>query len=176
LRVVLRAIVRYGRRPVLAAFIAAFALVGARPATPSQAGMAQPTAATCGVERWTVKTLQDRPRLLRARTITIAHLVSLRPPRYLPPTRLPFEYHVFTVVASVTLVRLERDSDFHLVLRQGASHMIAEAPAPGCISRATRYRRRQMANSRTAVRLCPKARVTGVVELHPILDFVCLAS
>jgi hypothetical protein len=51
-------------------------------------------------------------------------------------------------------------------------------------------RRRQMANSRKVVRLCAKARVTGVaffdfqhgqtgvapnaIELHPILDFVCL--
>ena len=30
----------------------------------------------CGVERWTVKTLQDRPRLLPLRDVTIAYLVS----------------------------------------------------------------------------------------------------
>src|SRR5919201_5943389 len=68
-------------------------------------------ALACGVERWNVKTLKDRPHLLRAQPTTVAHLVSLPAPRTLPQTRLPFEYHVFRVAAAVTLNRLESDQD-----------------------------------------------------------------
>ena len=145
--------------------------------------------AACGVERWTVKTLQDRPRLLPAKITTIHFLVTRPAPSTLPRTRLPFERHVFTVTAAVTLVRQEQDSDLHLVLRAGADHMIAEAPSPSCDSRTTPLRRRQMRTARSAVRLCAHARVTGVaffdfdhgqtgvapnaIELHPILRFHC---
>jgi hypothetical protein len=61
----------------------------------------------CGIERWTIKTLQDRPRLLPIRTVTIGYLVSRPKPLSLPPTRLPFERHLFRVTAAVTLVRPE---------------------------------------------------------------------
>jgi hypothetical protein len=144
----------------------------------------------CGVERWTVKTLQDRPRLLPARKTTIHHLITRPAPSSLPDRRLPFERHVFTVVAAVVLVRPEADSDLHLVLQQGGNHMIAEAPAPYCDKHATPLRRRQMRAARSRARLCARARVTGVaffdydhgqtgvapnaIELHPILRFRCL--
>ena len=150
------------------------------------------TAGACGVERWTVKTLQDRPRLLPARKTTIHYLITRRAPSSLPDTRLPFEHHIFTVVGAVVLVRLEDDSDFHVVLQQGGNHMISEAPAPYCTSRATPLRRRQMRIARSHVRLCARARVTGVaffdfdhgqtgvapnaIELHPILGFRCLSG
>ena len=111
------------------------------------AGIVAPTSGAtskygCGVERWTVKTLQDRPRLLPARKTTIHYLVTRPAPSSLPDRRLPFERHVFTVVAAVVLVRPEDDSDLHLVLRQGGNHMIAEAPAPYCDRHATPVRRR----------------------------------
>ena len=159
------------------------------------AGLSTPTGhassrAACGVERWTVKTLQDRPRLLPARKSTIHYLVTRPAPAHLPDTRLPFERHVFTVYAANTLVRPEADSDLHLILRQGGNHMIAEAPSPSCDSRATPLRRQQMRVARSHVRLCARARVTGVaffdfdhgqtgvapnaIELHPILGFTCL--
>jgi hypothetical protein len=145
----------------------------------------------CGVERWTVKTLQDRPRLLRVRRATIAYLTSRPAPSFLPNYRLPFERHVFRVRASVELVRLEDDRDFHVVLSDVHRRtMIAESPAPGCTSGATPVRRRQMATARRAVRACPGiATLTGVaffdffhgqtgvapnaIELHPILAFRC---
>jgi hypothetical protein len=38
------------------------------------------TRVLCGVEHWSVKTLQDRPRLLPVRRTTVAHLASLPPP------------------------------------------------------------------------------------------------
>jgi hypothetical protein len=146
----------------------------------------------CGVERWTVKTLQDRPRLLANRLTTVKYLVTRRPPSHIPSTRLPFERHIFTVVARVVLVRPEADSDLHVVLQSGRNHMITEAPAPYCDSRATPLRRRQMRVARNRVRLCARARVTGVaffdfdhgqtgvapnaIELHPILRFACLTG
>ncbi len=117
-------------------------------------------------------------------------LGRVRAPASLPDTRLPFERNVFQVTARVTLVRLEDDTDFHLVLRDGSAQMIAESPLPACARRATAVRRRQMANAREVVRVCGRARVTGVaffdfahgqtgiapnaIELHPILAFRCV--
>jgi hypothetical protein len=100
------------------------------------------TGGACGVERWTVKTLEDRPRLLPNRLTTVRYLVTRRAPSYLPNTRLPFERRIFTVVARVTFVRVEADSDYHLMLQEGGYHMIAEAPAPYCDARATLHHRR----------------------------------
>jgi hypothetical protein len=146
----------------------------------------------CGVERWTVKTLQDRPVLIPAQKTTIAYLTSRTPPASLPSTRLPFERHIFTVTAAVVLIRHEDDDDFHVVLSDGRRTMITEAPAPECDSRAYPRRQTQMAAARQALRICPRARVTGVaffdfehgqtgvapnaIELHPILGFRCLTG
>src|SRR5947208_9961086 len=91
----------------------------------------------CGVERWAVKTLQDRPVLRPARPTTVRFLVTRRPPAHLPATRrLPFERNVFTVVAAVTGIRAEDDGDLHLLLRSGRFQMIAEAPQAVCTTRA----------------------------------------
>src|SRR4051794_12737545 len=70
--------------------------------------------------------------------------------------------------------------------------MIAESPAPSCTKAAPALRRRQMAAARAGVRVCNRARVTGVafldvnhgqtgvaanaIGLHPILGFRCLRS
>ena len=146
----------------------------------------------CGVERWDIKTLKDRPLLLRAKPTTVAFLTSLpRPKPFPPPARLPLERQIYTVVAWVTLDRTEVDLDHHLVLRAGGKTMIAETPSPVCTVGATAYRRKQMKNARAAARICSKAHVTGVaffdykhgqtgvapnaIELHPILEFACLS-
>src|SRR5436190_23510339 len=71
----------------------------------------------CGVERWTVKTLQDRPSLFPIRTVALRFLVTRPAPASLPVMRLPFERHIYRVVAAVVLVRPEDDGDYHLVLR-----------------------------------------------------------
>ncbi len=172
------------------AALAASAQTAQRSAGSSRASSRVTTA--CGVERWTVKTLQDRPHLLPARKVKIHYLVTRPAPSSLPDTRLPFEHRVFTVVAAVVLVRPEDDSDLHIVLQQGGNHMISEAPSPACDSRATRTRRREMRIARSHVRLCARASVTGVaffdfphgqtgaapnqIELHPILGFRCLSG
>jgi hypothetical protein len=150
---------------------------------------ARPTRALCGDERWTVKTLQDRPRLLPVQTTTVRYLSRLRPPASLPSTRLPFEHHVFRVFAAVIAIYPEDDGDLHVILSEGGHTMISEAPEPGCTARATSLRRAQMARVRRSVRLCRHAVVTGVVffdflhgqdgvapngiELHPLLSFRC---
>jgi hypothetical protein len=119
-------------------------------------------------------------------------LVSHERPTALPATRLPFERHIFSVDAAVTLVRQEADEDFHLVLQSGPDHMIAESPSSACAGGATPYRRRQMREAREKLRLCSHARAVGVaffdfkhgqtgvapnaIELHPILDFACLSG
>jgi hypothetical protein len=144
----------------------------------------------CGVERWTIKTLQDRPTLLPAQVTTIHYLVSRPAPSSLPYARLPFERHIFTVTAAVTLVRPEADGDLHLVLWTGGDHMIAESPNPSCDARATSLYRAEMTAARQRIRLCARAHITGVaffdfdhgqtgvapnaIELHPILSFRCL--
>ena len=167
------------------------ALIVALAALASATSAAPAPAPSCGTERWTVKTLQDRPRLIPVRDTTIAFLASRSAPSSLPDTRLPFERHIFRVRAAVTLVRLEDDSDYHVVIQdtQGQT-MITEAPLPACASRATALRRKQMGVARAAVRVCARAVVTGVaffdfqhgqtgvapngIELHPILGFRCL--
>jgi hypothetical protein len=110
----------------------------------------------------------------------------------MPSTRLPFERHVFTVVARVTFVREEADSDYHFILSEGSHQMIAEVPAPYCDHAATLHYRRLMAQARRAAKTCTRARVTGVaffdynhgqdgvapnaIELHPLLRFACLTG
>lgn len=144
----------------------------------------------CGVERWSVKTLQDRPRLLRARRTTVHFLVTRPAPHPLPATRTAFERHRYVITAAVSLVRAEEDGDLHLALQAGADHMIAESPSPSCDGHAAPLYRREIASARARIRLCARARITGVaffdfdhgqtgvaanaIELHPILGFRCL--
>jgi hypothetical protein len=145
----------------------------------------------CGVERWKVKTLQDRPTLLPVQATTIASLISQPKPSPLPGDRAPFERHQFKLTAQVTKVLSEDDGDLHVVLQDAAGHtMIAEAPTATCNTAATAYRRNQMAQERATVTVCTKAEITGVgffdffhhqtgvapneIELHPILSFKCL--
>jgi hypothetical protein len=176
------------RLPILLLLVAT---LGASAATAAASGSGSSTRSSgaCGVERWAVKTLQDRPHLLPNRLTTIKYLVKRRPPTSLPSTRLPFERHVFTVNARVTFVREEADSDFHFILQERGYHMIAEAPARYCDGGARPLYRREMAAARHAARSCARARVTGVaffdydhgqdgvapnaIELHPILRFAC---
>ena len=87
------------------------------------------------------------------------------------------------MTAAVVLVRAEDDGDFHVVLRSGRDQMITETPSPSCTGGATPMRRNEMARARGLVRVCARARVTGVaffdfphgqtgvapnaIELHP---------
>jgi hypothetical protein len=182
------------RRVVVVLVVAALAAIGARVASPSPQRQARFSAAlTCGVERWSVKTLADRTYLLPARATTVQQLASLPAPAVLPASRrLPAERRIWSVIASVTLKREEDDLDYHLVLRSGAHTMIAETPSSLCTSGATPLRREQMRAARGVARVCRRARVVGVgffdynhgqtgvapngIELHPVLGFACLSG
>lgn len=94
---------------------------------------------SCGVERWSVKTLTDpaagQVDLTRYRT-NIPTLVSYTPPATIGPRSAPNETHVWQLSGTRLIgYKLEPDSDIHLVLRSTlGSHptMIAEIPDPGC--------------------------------------------
>jgi hypothetical protein len=190
-RVVLTLVRR--RRIAAVVLVAAIAAVAARVAAPAPSHAARFSAAlSCGAERWSIKTLKDRPLLQRASPATVAQLTRLRAPRALPPARrLGAEHRIYSVVASVTL-KPEADLDYHLVLRSGAHTMIAETPSPLCTSGATPARRQQMVAARKAAKPCARARVVGVaffdyrhgqtgvapngIELHPVLGFACLTG
>jgi hypothetical protein len=76
------------------------------------------------------------PRHQPGRNSTIAALTSLPAPASLPSNNRvqPTETTVFRLQATLTEYKLETDSDFHLVLSDGAGHtMIAEIPDPACV-------------------------------------------
>lgn len=126
----------------------------------------------CGVQRWTVKTVQDAPMLhLRARTVTVAALDAMTPPASLPNVRQPPEFQVYRL-KGVTLDRfkLETDSDIHLGITQGGAHMIVEFPdAPACTAKApAKYRDRMVAARVALMAACgvPKSGQIYSTALH----------
>lgn len=94
------------------------------------------SASGCGVERWSIKTLTDpgaNQVNLTPQQTWISDLVSIAPPIE-PTDRVgPTETQTFTLPGVVTFVKLEADSDYHLVVQdpQGNS-MIVESTAPSC--------------------------------------------
>lgn len=94
----------------------------------------------CGVERWAVKTGTDPDAAqvnMTAQLSTVAELAALPAPPPDPPARVlggP-EFQVFTIDATVSAVKIEADSDYHLALADDQGNtMIAEAACPGCAS------------------------------------------
>src|SRR5712664_1720037 len=97
--------------------------------------------AQCGVERWSVKTGTDPDsglvNLSSTTPTPISSLTSLTAPSPIPPNNRvqPTETTVWVINATLTQYKLEGDSDYHLILDDGAGHtMIAEIPSPGCVS------------------------------------------
>jgi MYXO-CTERM domain-containing protein len=102
-------------------------------------------ALACGEERWAVKVGTDEDAALVDPTVldaTVAQLVSFPAPPVLPSTRrvVPYERRVYRL-AGVVLDRykLETDSDYHMVISEGAQTMIVEIPAPGCVDAASSF-------------------------------------
>lgn len=94
---------------------------------------------SCGVERWSVKTLEvsDEAKVdLKPVPASVESLRELpRPPEPERSTRAPGEEEVYRVTADLLGWTSESDGDLHLVLAQPgdqAETMIAEIPAPGC--------------------------------------------
>jgi uncharacterized membrane protein len=96
--------------------------------------------AQCGVERWSVKTGTDADvgliNLNSTTPTTIASLVALPQPTSLPSNNRiqPTETTQFVLNATLTEFKLESDSDYHLVIVDGAGNsMITEIPSPSCV-------------------------------------------
>jgi hypothetical protein len=113
----------------------------------------------CGIERWNVKTLQDRTasqvRLAVSKPAKIALMRVWLPPKPIPPDRrvAPVETTRWAVTARLVEMKFEADSDVHLVIADpitGGS-MIAEFPDPGCTKKASSGARALMTSARAAL-------------------------
>jgi hypothetical protein len=112
----------------------------------------------CGIERWSVKTLADpagRTLILSPKPTTIRALRNRTVPGYLGLRRSRgVERTTFRVRAKLVEMKLEADSDIHLVIadptRSGAT-LIAEFPLASCTARATPRARLKMRRARNAL-------------------------
>ena len=100
----------------------------------------EPLNGSCGVERWSIKTGTDADahliNLQATTKTTIATLAALPAPSNLPANNRvqPTETTVFQLNATLVEYKLEADSDYHLVLNDGAGNtMIGEIPDPTCV-------------------------------------------
>src|SRR5262245_24979842 len=124
---------------------------------PGKSRAASSTQVGCGVERWSVKTLADpagRTLKLTPKATTIRALRRKQVPGLLGLRRARgVERTTFRVRAKLVEMKLEADSDIHLVLadptRTGAT-IIAELPSPSCTAGATSKARLKMRNARKA--------------------------
>ena len=114
-------------------------------------------AASCGVERWSIKTLQDPAG--RALNLSAYKTTTVSALRSQPVKRGPggsrgagVESTVFKLRARLVEAKLESDSDIHLVIRDLASNgtMIVEFPLVTCASSATAGAKTRMKNARSA--------------------------
>lgn len=149
----------------------------------------------CGKERWAVKTMTDPLAgnvMLTPQQTTIADLVSIAPPVN-PTDRVnPTEETTFTLSGTLTVIKQEADSDYHLVVEDGRRNtMIVEASAPSCaagsrvLAQIERVRAAIDAKGGTSMTLPVPVIVTGVgffdrihgqtgvapsgIELHPLV-------
>ncbi len=98
-----------------------------------------PNPATCGIERQRVKTGEDTDATsvdqTKIQTTTIAALVTIPAPVQPVDRVAPVEDTVYKLSATLAGFKMETDSDYHLVLADGhGATMIAEIPAPGCVT------------------------------------------
>lgn len=99
---------------------------------------------TCGVERWSIKTLidPDTTKINFSNVVpsTIQYQRSLTKPASLPSTRLALEDTVYSLDCIMYKYKLEADNDIHIVIRavdDAAQTMVAEivnADCPGIIN------------------------------------------
>lgn len=99
-------------------------------------GMPKSNGGSCGTERWNIKTGTDAqaPQIsLVPQSDTIAALAALAPAGGGTTRESPTETTLWEL-DNVTLTELkeESDSDYHLVISDGTHTMIAEIPYPSC--------------------------------------------
>lgn len=167
--------------------------------------LTEQTYAQCGVERWSVKTGTDADsglvNLSSSTPTPISNLTARPAPSPIPANNRvqPTETTVWVINATLTQYKLESDSDYHLILDDGAGHtMIAEIPAPSCVGAGSPFAsgishaRSQFDAVYTATTSFQTANVpvqitgvgmfdflhgqTGVapngIELHPVIDII----
>src|SRR5262245_7312198 len=161
--------------------------------------------AQCGVERWSVKTGTDPDsglvNLNSSSTTTVAAMRAFTTPNPIPSNNRvgPAETTQWVINATLTVYKLEGDSDYHLILSDASGNtMIAEIPSPTCVGAGSPFFA-GIQNSRsefdarfTATTTFQTAnipvQVTGVgmfdflhgqtgvapngIELHPVLDVI----
>ncbi|HEV7674023.1 MAG TPA: alkaline phosphatase family protein, partial [Candidatus Angelobacter sp.] len=161
--------------------------------------------AQCGVERWSVKTGTDADvglvNLNSSTNTTISAMRAFSTPSPIPANNRvsPAETTQWVINATLTLFKLESDSDYHLILQDASGlTMIAEIPSPTCVGAGSPFfagiqNARSEFNARfTATTSFQTANIpvqvrgvgmfdflhgqTGVapngIELHPILDVI----
>jgi hypothetical protein len=106
--------------------------------SPPSSGPAE-AAASCGIERWDVKTGTDAAagsvNQASVKQTTIAALGAIPAPANPVARAAPTEDTVYQVTGTLSAYKIEADSDYHLALDDGHGHtMIAEIPAPNCVS------------------------------------------
>ena len=161
--------------------------------------------AQCGGERWSVKIGTDSDanlvNLNSPTPTTLGFLTSLPAPNTLPDNGRvqPTKTTLWVVNATLKQYQKQADSDYHLLLIDGAGHqMIAEIASPNCVAPSSPFsagiaRARTQFNARfTATSALKTAdvpvQITGVgffdhlagqtglapngIELHPIIDII----
>ncbi|TMA25546.1 MAG: hypothetical protein E6J78_17225 [Deltaproteobacteria bacterium] len=108
------------------------------------------TTGSCGVERWAVKTGSDSSVgqvNMTAQDTTIAALRAIPAPSTLSSSSPRFTYAGSPEIqlyrlsnVTLTLYKMENDSDYHVVLQDSAGNtMITEIPYPGCVASASAW-------------------------------------
>jgi hypothetical protein len=161
--------------------------------------------AQCGVERWSVKTGTDadvgKVNLNSSTNTTITSMRAFTAPNPIPANNRITgpETTVWVINATLTLFKLESDSDYHMVLQDASGNtMVTEIPSPSCVASTSPFLPSiQNARSKfdakfTATTSFQTANIpvqivgvgmfdflhgqTGVapngIELHPVLDII----
>jgi hypothetical protein len=126
--------------------VAAFCLSALVAAAGTTTGSAVGGAASrCGGKQRALMTLSDPQRELVnlvPRKTTIRAINGLTRPRRTPVRRdNAFNRQVWRVRAQIVMDRLDDDGDIQVILFDRGSYMIAELPAPACLTQTTRARK-----------------------------------
>jgi len=111
-------------------------------------------AASCGVERWSVKTGTDLDaNTVNLSSMTVTTVATMRgwpAPDSIPSNNRvsPYETTQWVVYGTLVKYKLEDDSDYHLVISdESGNTFIAEIPLPGCVGPSSPFAAR-IANAR----------------------------
>lgn len=121
---------------------------------------------TCGVERWAVKVASDPAASkirLTAKPTTVRSLRKLPVPADRSSRTPPVETTIYTVRAKLVSMKVEEDSDMHLVIADPTTGgtMIVEFPSDGCTTSTITKLRSKIRAARQALLAACGAASTG---------------